>query len=105
MTLSPIAEAALPKPPERRQKPDSHAGFVRANVPSAGLYVVTISEYGWIDAIQNDAYLKSNSFGGVTGCAGVRKSVRYDLSAGPVTIQVSGAAKDTINLAFSPASH
>jgi hypothetical protein len=105
MTLSPIAEAVLPKPPERRQKRDSYAGFVRGRVPAAGLYVVTISEYGWIDVLQNDAYLKPNSFGGVTGCAGVRKSVRYDLSAGPVTIQVSGAAKNTINLAFSPASH
>jgi hypothetical protein len=105
MTLSPIAEAVLPKPPERQQKPGSYAGFVRANVPSAGLYVVTISEYGWIDALQKDSYLKSNSFGGVTGCAGVRKSVRYDLPAGPVILQVSGAAKDTINLAFTPASH
>lgn len=105
MKLSPIAEAVLPKPPERQQKPGSYAGFIRANVPSAGLYVVTISEYGWIDVIQNDAYLKVNSFSGVTGCAGVRKSVRYNLPAGPVTIQVSGAAKETINLALSPASH
>ncbi|GAB1718042.1 MAG: hypothetical protein NTAFB05_30840 [Nitrobacter sp.] len=104
MTLSPISEAVLPKPPERQQKPGSYAGFVRADVPSAGLYVVTISEYGWIDVIRNDAYLKVNSFGGVTGCAGVRKSVRYELSAGPVIIQVSGAAKNTINLAFSPAT-
>jgi hypothetical protein len=34
---------------------------------------VTISEYGWLDVLQNDAYLKSNSFGGVTGCRRQKK--------------------------------
>jgi hypothetical protein len=105
MTLRPIADAALPKPPERAQKPNTYAGFVRAIAGSAGLYTVTISDYGWIDVIQNDTYLRPRGFSGVTGCTGARKSVRFDVSPGPVTIQVSGAAKDTINLALSPASH
>jgi hypothetical protein len=105
VTLRPIADADLPKPPERPQKPDSYAGFVRATAESAGLYTVTISDYGWIDVVQNGAYLKATGFSGVTGCPGVRKSVRFDLSAGPVTIQVSGAAKDAINVAFTPATH
>jgi hypothetical protein len=105
MTLRPLSDAALPKPPERQQKPDTYAGFVRAKAPSAGLYIVTISNYGWIDVIQNDAYLKPKGFSGVTGCIGARKSVRFDLSVGAVTIQVSGVAKDTVNLAFTPATH
>jgi hypothetical protein len=105
VTLRPIADAALPKPPERTQKPDSYAGFVRATAGSAGLYTVTISDYGWIDVVQNDAYLKATGFSGVTGCPGARKSVRFDLAAGPVTIQVSGATKDAINIAFTPATH
>jgi hypothetical protein len=105
MTLRPIADADLPKSPERPQKPDSYAGFVRATAGPAGLYTVTISDYGWIDVVQNDAYLKATGFSGVTGCSGVRKSVRFDLSSGPVTIQVSGAAKDAINVAFTPATH
>ena len=70
---------------------------------SAGLYIVTVSDYAWIDLVQNDAYLKPKGFSGVTGCNGARKSVRFDLSAGPVTIQVSGVAKDAINVAFTPA--
>jgi len=105
VALRPIADADLPKPPERPQKPDSYAGFVRATAGSPGLYTVTISDYGWIDVVQNDAYLKATGFSGVTGCPGARKSVRFDLSAGPVTIQVSGAAKDAINVAFTPATH
>jgi hypothetical protein len=105
VTLRPIADADLPKPPERSQKPDSYAGFIRTTAESAGLYTVTISDYGWIDAVQNDAYLKATGFSGVTGCPGARKSVRFDLSAGPVTIQVSGAAQDAINVAFTPATH
>jgi hypothetical protein len=74
MTLRSLSDAALPKPPERQQKPDTYAGFVRAMLPSAGLYVVTISTYGWIDVIQNDAYLKPKGFSGVTGCIGARKA-------------------------------
>jgi len=74
------------------------------SVGSAGLYTVTISDYAWIDAIQNDAYLKPKGFSGVTGCEGARKSVRFDVLAGPVTIQLSGVAKDTINVALTPAS-
>ncbi|MBN9006292.1 MAG: hypothetical protein J0H40_12855 [Rhizobiales bacterium] len=102
VALRPIADAALPKPPERPQKPGTHAGFVRANAGSAGLYTVTISGYAWIDAIQNDAYLKPKGFSGVTGCDGARKSVRFDLAAGPVMIQLSGVANDTINVALTP---
>jgi hypothetical protein len=102
VALRPIADAALPKSPERTQKPGTHAGFVRANAGLAGLYTVTISGYAWIDAIQNDAYLKPKGFSGVTGCDGARKSVRFDLAAGPVTIQLSGVANDTINVALTP---
>ena len=104
VALRPIADPALPKPPERTQKPDTHAGFVRAHAGVAGLYTVTISSYAWIDAIQNDAYLKPKGFSGVTGCDGARKSVRFDLAAGPVTIQFSGVAGDTINVALTPAT-
>ncbi|MBS0531579.1 MAG: hypothetical protein JSS22_19650 [Proteobacteria bacterium] len=102
--LRPIADAALPKPPERPQKPGTHAGFLRASAGAAGLYTVTISDYAWIDAIQNDSYLKPKGFSGVTGCAGARKSVRFDLAAGLVTIQISGVASDTINIALTPAT-
>ena len=104
VALRPIADPALPKPPERTQKPDTHAGFVRVNAGSAGLYTVTISDYAWIDVIQNDGYLKPKGFSGVTGCSGVRKSVRFDLAAGPPTIQFSGVVRDTINVALMPAT-
>lgn len=64
----------------------------------------TISDYAWIDAIQNAAYLKPKGFSGVTGCGGARKSARFDFPAGPVTIQLSGVTKDTINVALTPAA-
>ena len=104
VALQPIAGATLPKPPERLQKPNTYAGFLRASAGSAGLYTVTISDYAWIDVVQNDAYLKPKGFSGVTGCDGARKSVRFDLAAGLVTIQFSGVAKDAISVAFMPAT-
>jgi hypothetical protein len=102
--LRPIADAALPKPPERAQKPETYAGFLHASLGSAGLYTVTMSDYAWIDVVQNDAYLKPKAFSGVTGCTGARKSIRFDLAAGPVTLQISGVAKDSLNVAFTPAT-
>lgn len=104
VSLRPIADAALPRPPERAQKPDTYAGFFHTRPIPAGPYSVTISDYAWIDVIQNGIYIKPKAFSGVTGCDGARKSVRFDLAAGPITIQVSGVAKDTINVAVMPAT-
>jgi hypothetical protein len=101
VSLRPIAGAALPRPPERKQKPETYAGFLHTSVGS-GLYTVTISDYAWIDVVQNGIYIKPKGFSGVTGCDGARKSVRLDLAAGPVTIQISGVAKDAINVAVTP---
>jgi hypothetical protein len=46
--------------------------------------------------IQNGRYARSVGSTGRSDCPGVRKSVRLDLDAGPVVLQVSGVAPDTI---------
>jgi hypothetical protein len=103
VALVPFADAKLPLPPERTPKsPTSFAGFIQAAAPShAETYKVTLSSEGWIDVVQNDQFVKSSAFSGATGCDGVRKSVKFDLTAAPFTVELSGVAADTIRMAIS----
>ncbi|MCJ2060083.1 hypothetical protein MKL09_26575 [Methylobacterium sp. J-048] len=99
LTLKPAAEAALPVPSERPMKADTYAGFVTVTVPAAGTYQVTLSDEAWIDVSQDGrATLQPAAHSGKTGCPGVRKSVRFALDAGPVTIEISRALSAQLKL-------
>ena len=106
LKLEPFASAKLPMPPERTPKAaSSFAGFVRIDTrPKAGPYLVTLSAEAWVDVVQNGKFVKSSAFSGAQGCEGVRKSVRFDLSAEPFVVQVSGAAADAIKMTITPAA-
>ena len=103
VTLAPFADAKLPTPPERAPKsPTSFAGFVQiAAPPRAGTYKITLSSEGWIDVVQDGHVVKSAAFSGATGCEGVRKSVKFDLTAQPLTLELSGVPADSIKIAVS----
>ena len=53
--------------------------------------------------VQSGASIKSSDFSGQKNCPGVRKSVRFDLAAGPATVQISNAPSASIQLAIAPA--
>ena len=72
-------------------------------VPKAGLYQITASAEGWIDVIQDGKALASSAHSGRRDCPDVRKSVRFDLQTGAVTIQFSGVDSKFIKLAILPA--
>ena len=103
VTLVPFADAHLPMDPERAPKsPDSYAGFVRIpTLPKPGTYRITLSQGAWIDIIQNGQELKSITSSGATGCDGVRKSVKFELLAAPLTIQLSGTTAHAIAVAVT----
>jgi hypothetical protein len=103
ITLSPFADAKLPATPERApESPSSFAGFVVARAPAkAGTYKITLSSEGWIDIVQGGHAVKSSAFSGATGCEGVRKSVKFDLAAQPLTIELSGVPDNSIGIAVS----
>jgi hypothetical protein len=103
LTLTPPAEAKLPSPPERKPKDGTFAGFVSFKAPhKAGAYTISLSDGAWIDVVQDDAFLKPMEFSGATDCAGIRKTIKVDLSAGPFVIQISGVADKVISLAVLP---
>ena len=103
LALRPPAEAQLPTPPERAPKEGTFAGFASfKNPPKAGLYTVSLSAGGWVDVMQDGHFLKPKAFSGATDCEGIRKTMKYELSASPLLLQISGTKEDSISIAILP---
>ncbi|WP_413988946.1 hypothetical protein ACMDCR_23500 [Labrys okinawensis] len=104
LQLSPIDGLAFAIAPEHKPAPGSFGAIMSLPpLDKPAIYQVTLSDEGWIDVIQGGAAVKSGAFSGAKGCPGLRKSVRFDLKPGPVTLQISGVKAQTINVAVGPA--
>ena len=97
------ADAKLPTPPERAPKEGTFAGFASIKTaPKAGLYTVSLSSGGWVDVVQDGHFLKPKAFSGATDCDGIRKTMKYELSASRFVLQVSGSKDNSISVAILP---
>jgi len=97
------ADAKLPTPPERAPKEGTFAGFASfKTAPKAGLYTISVSSGGWVDVVQNGNFVKPKAFSGATDCDGIRKTMKYELSASPFVLQVSGTRENAISIAILP---
>ena len=104
LKLAPLAEAGLPQAPERAPNfAPSYAGHFALAAPGApGVYKITISAYAWIDVVDRGRYLEPKAFSGATGCEGARKSVKFELPARPLDLQVSGVRTNAVAAIVSP---
>jgi len=103
LDLSPPAEAKLPTPPERAPKEGTFAGFTSfKHPPKAGIYTVSLSAGAWVDVVQDGHPLKPKAFSGATDCDGIRKTMKYEISASPFVLQVSGTKENSISIAILP---
>jgi hypothetical protein len=103
LNLRPPAEAKLPSPPERAPKEGTFAGFASfKSSPKAGIYTISLSSGGWIDVVQGGSFLKPKANSGATGCDGIRKTMKYEISASPFVIQISGTKEDSVSMAILP---
>lgn len=97
------ADAKLPTPPERAPKEGTFAGFAKfPAVPKAGSYTISISSGAWIDIVQDGHFHKPKAFSGATDCEGIRKTMKFDLSATPFVLQISGARENSLSIAVQP---
>src|SRR5579863_1105880 len=97
------ADAKLPTPPERAPKDGTFAGFAKfPAVPKAGSYTVSLSNGAWIDLVQDGHFLKPTAFSGATDCEGIRKTVKFDLTAAPFVLQISGVRENSLSVAIQP---
>lgn len=107
LRLAPSSAANLPVTPSGKPKSatgETYGGFVVfAGAAQPGLYQVTLSAPSWIDVVQNGATLAAVAHTGKSDCEGVRKSVRFDIGAGPFTVMVSGATAPAIRFTVTPA--
>ena len=102
LALRSPAEAKLPTPPERAPKDGTFAGFASIkSAPKAGLYSISLSAGGWLDVVQDGHFLKPTAFSGATDCDGIRKTMKYELSASPFVLQV-GTKEDSVSIAVLP---
>ena len=103
LRLAPYADAHFLLAPTRAPKAaSSNAGMVNAQAPAAGVYKVSLSEAGWIEIVQDGAFVKSSNFSAALGCPGIRKIVEFALAAKPFTIEVSGVDTAELSLIVSP---
>jgi hypothetical protein len=103
LALVALADARLPMPPERAPKEGTFAGFASFKTASkAGLYSISLSSGGWVDVVQGGNFLKPKAFSGATDCDGIRKTMKYELSAAPFVLQVSGTRENAISIAILP---
>ena len=106
VTLALVApsDAKLPSPPERAPKDGTFAGFTSfKTAPKAGLYTISLSVGAWVDVVQDGHFLKPVAFSGATDCDGIRKTMKYELSAQPFVLQISGAKDNSVSVAILPA--
>lgn len=100
VTLKPAESVAFAVPSERAAKAGTFAGVLKlASVDPAGAYEVTLSADAWVDVIQNNVRVKSDNFSGQKDCPAAHKSVRFNLAAGPATLQISNASGAAVTLA------
>jgi hypothetical protein len=103
LSLRTPSEAKLPSPPERAPKDGTFAGFTSfKSTPKAGIYTISLSAGAWVDVVQDGHFLKPKAFSGATDCDGIRKTMKYELTASPFVLQVSGAKEDAISIAILP---
>jgi hypothetical protein len=103
LALRPPADAKLPSPPERAPKEGTFAGFANIKAaPKPGLYTISLSAGGWVDLVQDGHFLKPKAFSGATDCDGIRKTMKYEISASPLVLEVSGTKEDSISIAILP---
>ncbi|RXF70338.1 hypothetical protein [Hansschlegelia zhihuaiae] len=94
------AKAGFEVPPSRPPAPDAPGGVLRFEA-EAGVYQFTMTDRVWIDVVQNGKALEEAGFSGVLDCDGARKSVRFELDDGPVTVQLSGSPARTTAIAIT----
>jgi hypothetical protein len=102
-SLEPMNAVAFAVAPTGRLKPngDVYGGIVTfESAGGPGLYQISLQTGGWVDVVQNGKPLKTAAHSGKSDCDGIRKSVRFNIGAGPVTLEFSNMKNDTIKFAI-----
>ena len=100
LALLPMNEVKFTAEESRRRKEADATQFGGSvnfeSVGEPGIYQISLPVRSWVDVVQGGKTLKSAAHSSKTDCDGVRKSIRYAIGQGPVTVEVSGLPSDTV---------
>ncbi|TKB13896.1 MAG: hypothetical protein E5V75_20110 [Mesorhizobium sp.] len=99
LALATVDTVSFEIPPGRTPAAGTFGATASVTVPPEGELQFSLSDEAWIDIVQDGHAVKSAGFSGVKTCPGIRKSVRFKLSAGPATVQLSGAKTPDLKVA------
>ncbi|QPC92170.1 hypothetical protein [Mesorhizobium sp. INR15] len=97
--LAPVDTISFAVPPEHAPVAGTFGALASVTVPSEGQLQLSLSDEAWVDVIQDGHAIKSVGFSRIKTCPGIRKSLRFKLSAGQATIQLSGANTEDLKVA------
>ena len=98
-SLEAVDTISFEVPPGRAPAAGTFGATANVTVPPEGELQFSLSDEAWIDVVQDGKTVKSAAFSGVKACPGIRKSVRFKLTPGAATIQVSGAKNPELKVA------
>ncbi len=84
---------------DRKAKPGTSAGLAALDVPKPGKLDVILSNGTYVDLVRDGRVLKSTSFAMPKDCAGIRKSVTYDVVPGRYIVQLTDAPARSVKMA------
>ncbi|CDX13386.1 conserved exported hypothetical protein [Mesorhizobium sp. ORS 3324] len=99
LALAAVDTVSFEIPPARAPAAGTFGATASVTVPTEGELQFSLSDEVWIDVVQDGHAVKSAGFSRAKACPGIRKSVRFKLSAGPATVQLSGAKKADLKVA------
>ena len=91
--LTPQSQVDLSVPPGIKARVGNvFAGFAHVRIADAGRYRISLDQAAWIDVVGAQGVIASSDFAGQRGCSAPHKVVQFELPAGSVLLQVTGAA-------------
>ena len=100
LSLLPMEQVKFTADQSRRRKEADKTQFGGAvtfeNVGEPGIYQISLPIRSWVDVVQDGKTLKSAAHTSKTDCDGVRKSIRFAMGQGPVTVEISGIPSHTV---------
>jgi hypothetical protein len=102
LALSPQSQVTFPLAPGKKALTDgAFAGLAQVHITTPGRYRVSLDGPFWIDIVAKGKLLASTNFTGNHECKSLRKLVEFQLPAGQVFLQLSGAGQERVRLALT----
>jgi hypothetical protein len=105
MMLRPVSGVAFVRTPEGSVASSGYGGVLKIGAPTThGEYLVTLSNLAAVDVIQGSGALPLADYAVAKKCPEVRESLKFVVNSGrPLTLQISGAEQNSIDVAITPA--